>query len=126
MGQRLAFALRLVLQAIQRAEKSGADEGIPMLEGKSIGLIIFTLLNGLGLAFLLYALVHFWNEGQRSKGPVRHASEISVYGAEPRVFVVSAPLPAETGRENSHLIQFPIRGKIVHPRGDEAVKHAVR
>jgi len=97
-----------------------------MLEGKSIGLIIFTVLNALGLAFLLYALVHFWNEGHRSKGAVRHASEVSVYGAEPRVFVVSAPLPGETSREDACLIQFPIRGKMGQPPGDEAVKHAVR
>ncbi len=33
-------------------------------------MAIFLLLNGMGLAFLLYVLVNFWKEGHRAKGRV--------------------------------------------------------
>jgi hypothetical protein len=89
-----------------------------MLEGKSIGLIIFTVINALGVAFLLYVLVKFWNEGHKSKGSARPTSELSVYGVEPRVFVVSAPLTPESCREDGRVIQFPVRGGDGEQHGD--------
>jgi hypothetical protein len=79
-----------------------------MLEGKSLGLVVFTMLNAMGVAFLLYVLVHFWNEGHKSKEATRPESELSVYGIEAKVFVVSSPMATETGRQNGRLIPFPI------------------
>jgi hypothetical protein len=42
-----------------------------MLKGGPANVPIFFVLNGLGLAFLLYVLVNFWKEGRRIDRPVR-------------------------------------------------------
>jgi hypothetical protein len=97
-----------------------------MIEGKSIGLVIFTVLNVLGVGFLLYVLVQFWKEGHRSKGVSRPPGQLSVYGQEQRNYVVNATIAAQQPRVDGRLIRFPVREQRGPLRGDETVKHAVR
>jgi hypothetical protein len=97
-----------------------------MLEGKSFGLLIFMALNVLGVAFLLYVLAQFSKEKHKSKTGKSHASKPSVYGAEPRVFVVAAPIASGTSRENTSLTRFPVRGESGQRPVDQAVRHAMR
>jgi hypothetical protein len=97
-----------------------------MLEGKSVGLIIFMVLNVLGVGFLLYVLVQFWKEEHKSKSGTSRASALSVLSAEPGVFVVTAPIASGPPRENARLVRFPVRGESGQRRGDEAVRHAIR
>jgi hypothetical protein len=42
-----------------------------------MAMTIFLVLNGVGVAFLLYVLAHFWKEGHRPKSNARkYATEI--------------------------------------------------
>src|SRR5712692_9390208 len=41
----------------------------PAREGGPVAILVFTVLNGLGVVFLLYVLVQFWKEGHGSKKP---------------------------------------------------------
>jgi hypothetical protein len=97
-----------------------------MLDEKSIGLLIFTMLNALGVGFLLYALVHFWEEAHKSKRATSRRSELSAHGVAQSIFVVSAPVAAGTRIENDRVIRFPVRGESTQQRGNQAVRHAIR
>ena len=97
-----------------------------MYEGKSVGLIIFMTLNALGVGFLLYALVHFWEEARKSKRAASRGSELSAHGAAQSIFVASAPVAARTRGEDDRLIRFPVRGESRQQRGVKAVRHAIR
>lgn len=56
-------------------------------------MIIFTVLCGLGVVFLLYVLVQFWKEGRRTKNPAGRKYEIEPsYMDRPEVFVVTHPI----------------------------------
>jgi hypothetical protein len=97
-----------------------------MLGEKSIGLIIFMVLNGLGVVFLLYVLVQFWQEGHKSMRATRPTTEPSARGPESRVVAMTASMTVEIPRENGLLIRFPIQEESGHRCGDEKVKHAIR
>ena len=58
-----------------------------------MAMIIFTVLSGLGVAFVLYVLGQFWKEGRRSKNPAGRQYEIELsYMDRPEVFVVTHPI----------------------------------
>jgi hypothetical protein len=78
-----------------------------MLGDKSAGLVIFAMINGLAVMFLLYALAHFWKEGHESKSLARSRNAMSGYGRKPKLVLVSAPVDAGTRREYNRLIRFP-------------------
>jgi hypothetical protein len=58
-----------------------------------MAMMLFTLLNGLGVVFLVYVLVQFWKEGHRSNEPDARdrVIEFSVRD-KPTVVVVTHPL----------------------------------
>jgi hypothetical protein len=58
-----------------------------------MAMLIFTVLNGLGVVFLVYVLAQFWREGHRPKnaGTWQHAIEFSEK-SKPEVIVVTHPI----------------------------------
>jgi len=58
-----------------------------------MAMMLFTLLNGLGVVFLMYVLVQFWKEGHRSKQSEarERVIEFSVE-SKPTVDVVTRPI----------------------------------
>jgi hypothetical protein len=58
-----------------------------------MAMMLFTLLNGLGVVFLMYVLVQFWKEGHQSKQPAARdrVIEFSVKD-KPTVVVVTHPI----------------------------------
>ena len=65
---------------------------MPAPEGDQMAMTLFTILNGLGVVFLVYVLVQFWKEGHR---PIKPATrdriiEFSVRDS-PTVLVVTHP-----------------------------------
>ena len=67
---------------------------------------IFLLLDCLGLIFLMYALVNFWQEGRRTKnGP--HSP---IQGDEHNFGISIATFPAvQTSNVQNPVIPFPVR-----------------
>ena len=66
---------------------------MPAPEGDQMAMTLFTILNGLGVVFLVYVLVQFWKEGHR---PIKPATrdriiEFSVRDS-PTVLVVTHPV----------------------------------
>jgi hypothetical protein len=58
-----------------------------------MAMIIFTVLNGLGVVFMLYVLVQFVKEGRRSKNPAARQHEIDLsYMDRPEIMVVTHPI----------------------------------
>jgi len=56
-------------------------------------MMLFTLLNGLGVVFLLYVLVQFWKEGRRPMQPAARVKLIEFPAKDrPTVFVVTHPI----------------------------------
>jgi|SRR5579864_478290 len=62
-----------------------------------MAVLLFTVLNGLGVAFLLYVLVQFWKEERHSKRPadIKKVGELPAK-ARPTVLVVTRPLSTRT------------------------------
>jgi hypothetical protein len=58
-----------------------------------MAILIFTIVNGLGVVFLLYVLVQFWKEGHRSKnrGTRQYGIEFSEEN-RPEVVVIRRPI----------------------------------
>ncbi len=58
-----------------------------------MAMMLFTLLNGLAVVFLLYVLVQFWKEGHRSLGPAT-SDKVIVFSMKnkPTVVVVTHPI----------------------------------
>jgi hypothetical protein len=58
-----------------------------------MAMMLFTLLNGMGVVFLVYVLVQFWKEGHRSNQPGARERVIE-FSAErrPTVVVVTHPI----------------------------------
>jgi hypothetical protein len=73
-----------------------------------MAVMVFTVLNGLGVIFLLYVLVQFWKEQHRTMKPVRRGQliELSVK-SKPTVVVVT--------RLVSGALPFGTQGKQVEP-----------
>jgi hypothetical protein len=69
---------------------------------------IFLILNGMGVAFLLYVLAHLWREGHRQ----REAGGISAMEFERRsgadVLVVKQPISRSSDRSFT-VIRFPVQ-----------------
>ena len=58
-----------------------------------MAMIIFTVLSGLGVVFMLYVLVQFVKEGRRSKNRAGRHYEVELsYMDSPEVFVVTHPI----------------------------------
>ena len=56
-------------------------------------MMIFLVLNGMGVVFLVYVLVQFVKEGRRSKNPAGRQYEIDLsYMDRPEVMVVTHPI----------------------------------
>ena len=66
---------------------------VPAPEGDQMAMTLFTILNGLGVVFLVYVLVQFWKEGHRQMRPVPRdrAIEFSMED-RPTVLVVTHPI----------------------------------
>ncbi len=91
-----------------------------MLEGKSIALMIFTVLNVAGNWFLpVRAFAISGRKGiSQSPGAARSAAERSGLSAVSQDVVVCAPMAAAPRRENGRLIRFPARAGNVQPSAD--------
>ena len=77
----------------------------PAPEGSPMAILIFTVLSGMGVAFLLYVLVNFWKEGKRAKHPAaRSYRPLSLDSAKPEVFIATRPLTLETDRPTEHSV----------------------
>ena len=57
-----------------------------------MAMTVFLLLNGMGVAFLLYVLANFWNEGRRGKRDGREYQRDFLHRDGPAVFVLTRPL----------------------------------
>jgi len=58
-----------------------------------MAIMLFTLLNGLGVVFLVYVLVQFWKEGHRSKQSEARERVIEFsLERKPTVVVVTRPI----------------------------------
>jgi hypothetical protein len=74
-------------------------------EGGPMAMFIFVLLNGVGVAFLLYVLVNFWKEGKRANYPgARSCGHLCMESTKPEVFVATHPLAVEPDRPNKHAV----------------------
>ena len=89
-----------------------------MLQAKSLGLIIFTLLNAFGVCFLLYVLAHFWKEGHQSANGLHPRARVSAYGARSKVLLMTGAVTAEMRPETLRVIELPIRDGAEQPQGD--------
>jgi hypothetical protein len=68
----------------------------PAPEGGQMAMMLFTLLNGLAVVFLVYVLVQFWKEGHRSEQPDARDRVIEfAVERKPTVVVVTRPISAE-------------------------------
>jgi hypothetical protein len=58
-----------------------------------MAMMLFTLLNGLAVVFLMYVLVQFWKEGHRSEQPDAR-ERVTEFAVErkPTVVVVTHPI----------------------------------
>ena len=78
-----------------------------------MAMMIFTMLNGVGVAFLVYVLVHFWKEGRQSKasGLGRRVVEFS-NGRSADVLVITHPI-TQSGQGGLSVISMKstVRGQ---------------
>jgi len=66
---------------------------VPALEEVQIAMMIFAVLNGLGVVFLVYVLVQFWKEGHRPIKPAMRDRLIEFPVKDsPTVLVVTHPV----------------------------------
>jgi hypothetical protein len=72
-------------------------------------MTIFLLLNGLGVAFLIYVLANFLKEGRQKKhGALRPYRLSAQYGSDRQVFVVTSPIASSARKLNeTSMLQFP-------------------
>jgi hypothetical protein len=87
-------------------------------------MTIFLVLNGMALVFMLYVLVNFWKEGNRTtRGSIRLYRLQSLYGSKPEVFVVTQSLGFEAKRPGkTSLIQFPLAKGRTNLVGEESAQ----
>ena len=66
---------------------------VPAPEGDQMAMMLFTILNGLGVVFLMYVLVQFWKEGNRPVKPAARDRAIEFPVKDrPTVLVVTHPV----------------------------------
>jgi hypothetical protein len=98
-----------------------------MLATKGMALMVFTVLNVLGVGFLLYVFAQFWKEGHQSASTIRARRRMSGYGIRPKVVVVTLPITAEARRENGRVVRFPVlAGSDLPGRTRETSRSAAR
>lgn len=83
-----------------------------------MAMTIFMMLNGMGVAFLVYVLIHFWKEGRQSRvaAPRRRVVEFS-NGRSADVLVITHPI-TQSGQAGLSVISMK-------PQGLEPVKTQV-
>jgi hypothetical protein len=70
-----------------------------------MAMFIFVLMNGVGVAFLLYVLVNFWKEGKRANyRAARSCGHLYMDSAKSEVLVATHPLAVEPDRVNKHAV----------------------
>jgi hypothetical protein len=71
-------------------------------------MTIFLLLNGLGVAFLMYVLVNFLREGRQNKHGALRPSRLSAeYGSARQVYVATRPFASNAKKTNeTFVLQF--------------------
>jgi hypothetical protein len=75
-----------------------------------MAMMIFFVLNGMGVAFLLYVLANFWKDGHRPKSNARkHAMEIGRRDWAD-VIIVTHPI-SHAAQGGISVIPFPARVK---------------
>jgi hypothetical protein len=81
-----------------------------------MAMTIFAVLNGMGVAFLVYVLIQFWKEGRRLHGeaPRRQATEFSSE-RKAEVAVVTYPVSRST-QIGLSVVPFPARGRDLKDR----------
>ena len=84
-------------------------------------MTIFLMLNGLGLAFMLYVLVNFVKDERRSpRGGTRMDKLQSQYGNKVKVFVAMRPVEmAGSAPKGVAVIPFPIAEGRPRPVGGQ-------
>jgi hypothetical protein len=90
---RLLNLRRRMLLLLVAGTVSGSTGTERATEGGSMAIMIFTALNGMGVSFMVYVLIHFWKEGRNSKVAAsgRRAIQFS-NGRSADVLVVTHPI----------------------------------
>ena len=79
-----------------------------------MAMIVFSVLSGLGVAFMLYVLVEFVKEGRRSKNPAGDQNEIELaYMSRPELFIVTHPI-SHSAQGGLCVIPMQPRKRTVH------------
>jgi len=73
-----------------------------------MAILIFTVLNGMGVAFLLYVLVNFWKEGHRPKKAIRQFEIDFIRKDKPEVIVAAHPVSHSA---QGGLFVIPLRAR---------------
>jgi hypothetical protein len=73
-------------------------------------MTIFYLLNGLGVAFLLYVLANFWKDGHRPKNNVRGYAAEGGRGDRVDMIIVTLPI-SHSAPGGLSIIPFRGRGR---------------
>ena len=73
-----------------------------------MAILIFTVLNGMGVAFLLYVLVNFWKEGHRPKRAVRQFEIDFIRKDKPEVIFAGHPVSHSA---QGGLFVIPLRAR---------------
>ena len=84
-----------------------------------MAMIVFSVLSGLGVVFMVYVLVQFVKEGRRTKNPAGRQNEIELsYMDRPEVFIVTHPISHSAQGGLSVIPMQPrkrsLQGKRVH------------
>jgi hypothetical protein len=94
-----------------------------------MAMTMFYMLNGMGVAFLMYVLVHFWSEGRRMKRDGEGYRMDPLHRDMPGVFVMMRPFP-RSGRNSPgdrsviplETYQRETRGKQTVPRSEDSAE----
>jgi len=89
-----------------------------------MAMTIFYLLNGMGVSFLMYALVHFWSEGRRIKRGGKEYRMDYLGRDNPLVLVVTHS-DSQRAQGSRSVIPLPVQqsgmdGKRQYPRSADA------
>ncbi len=75
-----------------------------------MAMIIFFVLNGVGVVFLLYVLANFWREGHTPQNNASgQATEFWRRNRDEEIIVAHSI--SNTGKGNLHVIPFPVRDR---------------
>jgi hypothetical protein len=75
-----------------------------------MAMILFFVLNGAGVVFLLYVLANFWSEGHPPQNDANvQATEFWRRNRDEEIIVTHSI--SHTGKGNLHVIPFPVRDR---------------